>query len=74
MYAGTVKDMQAAMARSGIDTGYGVDNNIAGGNNTNSTIVKMRGLPFGCSKEEIANFFGGIIIIFDSSNSIQQLI
>ena len=26
---------------------------------SSASIIKMRGLPFGCSKEEIANFFGG---------------
>lgn len=24
-------------------------------------VVRLRGLPFGCSKEEIAHFFSGII-------------
>lgn len=27
--------------------------------NNNDAVVRLRGLPFGCSKEEIAHFFSG---------------
>ncbi|XP_076458903.1 heterogeneous nuclear ribonucleoprotein F-like [Babylonia areolata] len=36
----------------------GMDNNSLG-----DAIVKLRGLPFGCSKEEIAQFFTGLEIV-----------
>ena len=29
-------------------------------NNLSDAVVKLRGLPFGCSKEEIAQFFTGV--------------
>lgn len=32
----------------------------SGPNANNDAIVRLRGLPFGCSKEEIAHFFSGI--------------
>ena len=32
----------------------------SGPNANNDAIVRLRGLPFGCSKEEIAHFFTGM--------------
>lgn len=29
-------------------------------NPSNDAVVRLRGLPFGCSKEEIAHFFSGM--------------
>lgn len=29
----------------------------------NDAVVRLRGLPFGCSKEEIAHFFSGMTIL-----------
>ena len=64
MYAGKKNDMNSALARAGFDVGFNNGNENSFNGPTSSTIVKMRGLPFGCSKEEIANFFGGISLLF----------
>lgn len=35
---------------------------------TQDAVVRLRGLPFGCSKEEIAQFFTGLYLILDQKN------
>ncbi|XP_076439927.1 heterogeneous nuclear ribonucleoprotein F-like [Babylonia areolata] len=45
-------EMDWVVKRSGIET-----NNLA------DAVVKLRGVPFGCSKEEIAQFFTGLEIV-----------
>ena len=42
-------EMEWVVKRSG-------PNQVSG---TNDAVVRLRGLPFGCSKEEIAHFFTG---------------
>ena len=39
-----------------------VKRNGPSGQGNNDAIVRLRGLPFGCSKEEIAHFFSGMQI------------
>ena len=42
-------EMDWVIKRAGMDS-----------NNLSDAVVKLRGLPFGCSKEEIAQFFTGV--------------
>ena len=42
-------EMDWVIKRAGLET-----------NNLGDAVVKLRGLPFGCSKEEIAQFFTGV--------------
>ncbi|XP_074647815.1 heterogeneous nuclear ribonucleoprotein H-like isoform X2 [Tubulanus polymorphus] len=40
--------------------------------NNNDAVVRLRGLPFGCSKEEIAHFFMGLEIVPNGISFIQD--
>lgn len=44
-------EMEWVIKRAGLDSP-----------NMSEAVVKLRGLPFGCSKEEIAQFFTGILL------------
>jgi RNA recognition motif-containing protein len=46
------RDMEAAQRRAASQAGA----------NSDDVIVRIRGLPFGCSKEEIAHFFSGLML------------
>ena len=42
-------------------------NQMGGGGSNNDAVVRLRGLPYGCSKEEIAQFFTGNTSLSDWS-------
>lgn len=44
--------MEWVVKRSGMNVVHSMDDGC----------VRLRGLPFGCSKEEIANFFAGMLL------------
>lgn len=49
MFRSKKGEMDWVIKRAGLDS-----------NNLSDAVVKLRGLPFGCSKEEIAQFFTGV--------------
>lgn len=51
MFKAKVGEMKWVVKRSGLNLENAMDDGC----------VRLRGLPFGCSKEEIAQFFSGIL-------------
>jgi hypothetical protein len=50
-------EMEWVVKRSGLNLENAMDDGC----------VRLRGLPFGCSKEEIAQFFSGMLAVYFSS-------
>ena len=56
VFQSSIKEMDYVLSRSG----DGGNEPRSGGTGGNDCIVRLRGLPYQCTKEEVAQFFAGI--------------